>query len=149
MATPCIEAILKAAAGKISERDATKLLRDLTNKAKAISIEEGIPLANAAARVVAEAVKIQKMNAALSHRATMANYKAQLDIADFIANGVKKGRLMGDSLIDYLVQAYNSGHYQAGKALNRYFSELEKAGVKNEANKGGSTLSHDATIERW
>ena len=146
---PCVQDIIDKAAGKVSEREAGKLLRDLTNKAKAIAQEEGIPLADAAKRVVEEAAKFEKMKAALSHRATMLNYRAVLNATDSIAQGVKSGRQMGAALVDYLNQAYNNSHYQAGKVLNRMFTELQAAGVLREFNKGGEALSRDVYTERW
>lgn len=146
---PCVQDILDNAAGKISEREAGKLLRDLTNKAKALADEQGITLAEAAKIVTEEAAKAEKMKAALSYRATMLNYRAMFNAKDAITAGVKNRRDMGQALVDYLNQAYNNGHYQAGKVLNRLFTELQAAGVLDAFNKGGEALSRDVYQERW
>ena len=147
MASPCIEDIIKAAEGKISAKDAGRILRDVSNRAKALAKKEGIPIEDAANRVAEQIAIQEELKVYVHKRAKLFSLRAYNRILTAARSG--RGKNLADSLIEYMNEVANAGNAKTNKYLARFAAVLEDARVIKEFKNGGPKFSKDVTIERW
>lgn len=147
MASPCIEDIIKAAEGKISAKDAGRILREMSHRAKALAQKENIPLPDAANRVAQEVAIQEELKVYVHKRAKLFSMRAYNRLLTAARSG--RGKDFADSLIEYMNEAANAGQSKANAYLAKFASVLEEANVIKEFKKGGPQFSKDVTTERW
>ncbi len=143
---PCLENILAAAKGEISEAEAGRILRDLGQRARARAAENAMPLEAAAAEVAEELKAQEAMKAALQQRAALMNVRAR---RRFVDSAQRRGKTFGEGVIDYMNEVYNAALVHTNRWKMKLASDAEEAGVLREFRKGGPELSRDWFTEMW
>lgn len=147
MANPCVQEIVDSSLGKISERDAGRLLREMTVRAQSKAAKEGISIEEAAKKVLEEVTIQEELKAYVAKRAKLFGLRAYNRIISAAKSG--RGKDWADSLIEFMNEANEVGNFKANSWLAKFTADLEKAGILKELRNGGPELSRDVTIERW
>jgi hypothetical protein len=147
MSSPCILDIVNAAEGKIDQRDAGRILREMSHRAKALAQKENIPLPDAANKVAEQVAIEEELKAYVHKRAKLFSLRAYNRVLTAARSG--RGKDFADSLIEYMNEAANAGQAKSNAYLARFASILEEANVIREFKKGGPQFSKDVTTERW
>lgn len=143
---PCLEQIIAAAKGEISEKDATRILRDLAQKARARAAETGLPLDKAAQEIADELEAQEQMKAALSKRAVLFNIRAR---QRFVEAATRRGKTYGQGVLDYMNEVFNAGLVLTNRWKMKFAADAEAAGMLREFRRGGPDLARDWYTELW
>lgn len=144
--SPCLEQIIAAAKGEISEKDAARILRDLAQKARARAAETGLPLDKAAQEIADELEAQEQMKAALSKRAALFNIRAR---QQFVDAATRRGKTYGEGVMDYMNEVYNAGLVLTNRWKMKIAADAEAAGLLREFRRGGPELARDWYTELW
>lgn len=148
---PCVKTMVAASEGRLDERDATKLVRELAHAAMLRAEKDGIPYEEAAGKVLEDRKARAKFDKELARRQVLLSYRARKRaFNEVIGLSGRAGRnQLAEALIDFNTRVNYDAEFRASQLQAGFIAEMEAAGFLKEWEKGGSEFDLAYARERF